>query len=388
MKIKHFISTGIVVLSSLGISSYSAKATLRSKITNTVRGILNIHTLGANLKIPPNLKEQTNKLITNGEITGSTPGEFDYSKLSMLTSSYYYHQSLDAEGTQVTLISKTLPKIKDIQDSSVKIKYMDENGIKKISETQGIPIWVSGIDMQENYKSKIKELETVNPSSKDKKTLSNKLVDVMSKFKSSKYEKLPKEETLPKETKLDTISSTYITIPKDTPSLSYDITKELDRLSNENNLIGMDYNNFDFTDLPNLNLKYYYYQNKDDNGFVTTLISKTIPEIVNIDGNKITVRFKNHNGEIVNMVTEGIPRWLSGNKLFSQNETKINLVSAEIKAERSSQYRTLLDPEEDTNTDSDLSHLGAAATRSNLGLINYGFDDDSDSDEITSIKDK
>lgn len=333
MKRKYFVSTGVLVLSSLSINSYLAKATLRSRVSGAVRSFFNSSNLISNLKIPTNLEEKASTLINRGQVLGAKSNEFDLTNPSNFNKTYFYHKYIDGDGRENILTSKSIPKIKDIENSTVKITYKDTNGDKKYHKSHGIPRWVQGSEIQAEYKKILNESEKKTKEASASTYSLEKLntggnTDILSNVPKSYFA----EDYISEETKNLITSSSF--------------ARYIKNLSDNNQFIGLTSKELDFSDISKLNLNYFYYQFRDPDGYVTTFVSKTPPKIVRVNGENVTVKYKNLNGEVTYHETKGIPRWLFGSDIYKENKSKIKLTLAELKAEEPLKYKTLLSLEE------------------------------------------
>lgn len=396
MNIKYLVSTGTLILIASSIGGYSAKATLKSKISGALSIILNKSNLTNKLTVPSRLKSQVDSLISKGEVVGSTADKFNHSKLS-LTSSHYYHQNINEKGEEITLISKTLPKVKSIEESVVKVSYTDINGEKNKFETKGIPRWITGQEIIEQYK-KILE-ETDSASSESSKLLSTTT--------SSKVHLKDKESKVKLDSLLSKAKKSMFSLEEwkvtDSLRISPDMKNDIRELMEKNKISGNDIPEFDYSGFKELYFNNFYHQYKDSDGYINTLISQSAPKVTKVDGENVTVEYKDINGKKVTSVTKGIPIWIIGIDIKSKIKDDLKTRKKEMREQKKSDDLSHLGasaPTLDYDSNLDFEELeGLISGESNkqrqndynaavgLGLTNYGFKDTEDSNSITSIKD-
>lgn len=90
----------------------------------------------------------------------------------------------------------------------------------------------------------------------------------------------------------------------------------------DNYTSGADLDDFDLNSLKRVNNDNFYHQYKTKEGKLITVVSKTKPEIVSVDGFMVTVKFKNEKDKEMTMVTDGVPFWFKGSIIIDMDQSK------------------------------------------------------------------
>lgn len=150
-----------VALGFLMFNNTIANATLKNRVGKLFTQVLNSNFGRGNYKLTdglkfntPNQKLQAKELIKNKKIVGNDSYDFNPSGLGTIFTSKYYHQNKDSDGELITLISKNKPLVKDINESSVTVVYVDNEGIERKMKFDGLPIWVEGAEIIIDFKKK------------------------------------------------------------------------------------------------------------------------------------------------------------------------------------------------------------------------------------------
>lgn len=100
-----------------------------------------------------------------------------------------------------------------------------------------------------------------------------------------------------------------------TSSLSKENLEKVEKLAIEGRLAGIYLNDFDPHNVFDVQDNAYYYQryNGDRNRVTTTSLNK--PKVTDVEGEKITVEFKNVIGKTEKIVSQGLPMWTFGSDI-------------------------------------------------------------------------
>lgn len=157
--VKCIVASSVFIIGS-GTNVNKAKG-IRNRLISIFRIISFRNGLNSNIKlnISSSLVNKANDLFSKNIEIGLGIDEFDPKAIEVIKSKNWYLQRKNHLGDLLTLVSKTKPKITDIDGKgNVKVEYRDINNKKVTAYHIGLPRWLSGVDI----KNKLKKIKYIN----------------------------------------------------------------------------------------------------------------------------------------------------------------------------------------------------------------------------------
>ena len=102
--------------------------------------------------------------------------------------------------------------------------------------------------------------------------------------------------------------------------VSNKVLSKANDLSSKGITLGVDIDNFDETAVNNLSNKKWYLQRKTSSGNIITMVANTEPKVIDVNGENVTVKFKDSTNNKIIAHHKGLPNWLSGKSINKKHK--------------------------------------------------------------------
>lgn len=268
------------------------------------------HDILKNLKIDSDLKAMAKILAEEGSISGINLNKFDLKNVSEIFKNKYYHQKELGDGSKVTLVSESKPKLDDIDGNYVKISYKNNDGRDLDITSSGLQLWIKGEDLIKKYNENLKKLDT----SKIKVT-KPKTVDVATQTR--KVSIVSNSSDVSEDLSNYGVSSEIFKEDgNNDPSLATGYRNVDSSMYKTNPMFGANVQTFDFEDVEDINPSLWYHQYKTSNGETVTLIATKEPTL-----NYKVTGFMDPNKKIL---ASKYAYWISGKDLIEEKSKRVS----------------------------------------------------------------
>ena len=262
---KYIVTSSVFIIGSFSINEHKANAGMKNRIVTAFRSLncfrcLKGEPLNKNIKakVPKGLTHQANELYGRNIISGVGIDDFDTSNVTPINSNNWYLQRVNSKGDKVTIVSKDRPEIFGIVNDTVHQTYIKNNGEEVTVFHKGIPNWIPGNDL----KNKIKMQK--RSSNKNRQNVTG--IDNLG-FTDFDSNTLPNQNLTSKRTSSKGSSSSVVS------TQSGQSQEGRQAISRRGSDLGATSNNFDVTELSEVNPDHLYHQHKSGDGRTVTMVS-------------------------------------------------------------------------------------------------------------------